>query len=300
MSGAPGVRPVGSSTPAVPASKIAKRKLSRLNSNEPREIKIEDCKCISGAWMKQKLYLPIFKIAGAEVTSLTYKTSWLPLCLYGRGRTGSVPGLLAAMKKNLREQVVASLGAADAEDMQTAAAGAAACGIDDDDGEEDGEDEGSDQEGNATLKSRRVSDRLRVLQPVRLRGHEVHVLFIRSTLYVRATENDISAMLSILRTYKKAELSNNWPVKSAALELDEDEKSSVRWSFTDSSWTVKYMDDEGKHHRSSKGLKVPRFDHLGQALDLARYKEVRLAKLNQAKKMWNDLDKSDQDRFGVE
>ena len=78
---------------------------------------------------------------------------------------------------------------------------------------------------------------------------------------------------------------------------DDADGGRVRWSFGECSYRVFYTDAEGQHHKTNKGLKVPRFDETGGALTGDAYKKARERMLTKARALWNELDKSDAQRY---
>ena len=78
---------------------------------------------------------------------------------------------------------------------------------------------------------------------------------------------------------------------------DDADGGRVRWVFGECSYHVMYTDDEGQHRRTNKGLKVPRFDEAGDALSGGAFQKARGRMLIKARALWNELDKSDAQRY---
>ena len=58
-----------------------------------------------------------------------------------------------------------------------------------------------------------------------------------------------------------------------------------------------YEDEEGKMHRTTKGLKVPRQDDRGQLIAPAAFTAKRHQVLRKARALWNELDKTTTTRY---
>ena len=80
---------------------------------------------------------------------------------------------------------------------------------------------------------------------------------------------------------------------------DDADGGRVRWVFSETAYHVLYRDDEGKHHRTSKDLKVPRFDMSGGALTGDAFQKARERMLSKARALWNELDKSGAPRYEI-
>ena len=79
-----------------------------------------------------------------------------------------------------------------------------------------------------------------------------------------------------------------------------EDKARVTWSFAQDAWEIHYLDENGKKHRSVKGLSVPRKDACGNMLPEPEYREVRANALVRARKAWNQLDQSQEPRYDVD
>ena len=86
----------------------------------------------------------------------------------------------------------------------------------------------------------------------------------------------------------------------AAQCRDDTDGGRVRWMFGDCSYLVMYTDGSGQRHRTSKGLKVPRLDMNGDALTGGAFQKARERMLSKARALWNELDKSDAQRYEVD
>ena len=83
----------------------------------------------------------------------------------------------------------------------------------------------------------------------------------------------------------------------AAQCRDDADAGRVRWVFGECSYHVMYTDAEGQHHRTNKGLKVGRFDASGGALTGGAFQKARERMLRKARALWNELDRSDAQRY---
>ena len=78
---------------------------------------------------------------------------------------------------------------------------------------------------------------------------------------------------------------------------DDADGGRVRWVFGECSYHVMYTDDEGQHHRTNKGLKVARFDAIGDALTGGAFQKARERMLIKTRALWNELDTSGAQRY---
>ena len=81
---------------------------------------------------------------------------------------------------------------------------------------------------------------------------------------------------------------------------DDVDAGRVRWVFGECSYHVTYTAAGGTHHRTNKGLKVPRFDETGEALTGSAFQKARERVLIKARALWNELDKSDAQRYELD
>ena len=65
------------------------------------------------------------------------------------------------------------------------------------------------------------------------------------------------------------------------------------------SWAVRYVDSFGQMRVSTKGLQVPRMSLGGEAFSEEDAHAAALQVMKKAKREWNRLDLSDEDRFDV-
>ena len=79
--------------------------------------------------------------------------------------------------------------------------------------------------------------------------------------------------------------------------VDSDESSRVRFDIGKSCYVVFYHDKYGKKRRTCKNLKCERYDEAGKAYLPDEYQKRKEETRKRARLRWNDLDKSDEDRF---
>ena len=70
--------------------------------------------------------------------------------------------------------------------------------------------------------------------------------------------------------------------------------------FSECAYEVMYRDGAGHRHRSSKGLKVSRSSALGTVRSKEEFQTARLAALDRARSLWNELDQSEDARYHVD
>ena len=80
-------------------------------------------------------------------------------------------------------------------------------------------------------------------------------------------------------------------------ERETQDRGKVIWLFGQNSFLITYRDSQGKAHQTCKDLKVNREDHLGRTLAITQFKEAKDTMLLKARKLWNELDKSDAARY---
>ena len=86
--------------------------------------------------------------------------------------------------------------------------------------------------------------------------------------------------------------------RQEAMQNREDEDAGrLRWKFDECAYQVMYEDEEGKMHRTTKGLKVSRQDDRGQLLAPAAFAAKRIQVLRKARALWNELDKTKTTRY---
>jgi hypothetical protein len=76
--------------------------------------------------------------------------------------------------------------------------------------------------------------------------------------------------------------------------------NKIRWDFNRCAFSVWYVDDAGKHVRTTKGFEVPTEDHCGNQIQGKAYRDAKAAALQKAALWWNNSDKSKDPRFPIE
>ena len=133
---------------------------------------------------------------------------------------------------------------------------------------------------------------------VSLHGCEFSVTFLRRTLYVEATAAAIKAVVTELRVLMVApplrQARTRLATKRAATPMDE-EKGRL-W-LANGRYCVMYRAEDGSRKMSVKGLTVTAFNALGQPLQGDAYKLELERVRTEAMRRWNELDRSDKQRF---
>ena len=144
------------------------------------------------------------------------------------------------------------------------------------------------------------------LKTVKFRGLEITVKKRDKGrgLAVPLEGETLLTILKHLRSSKEKGVPSSDSPKKARREenlgnREDEDAGRLCWVFKQTGYSIFYVDDEGKQHRLSDGLKVSRHDHLGQRLSVEAFKEARDVALSKARALWNRLDKSDSQRYEI-
>ena len=86
--------------------------------------------------------------------------------------------------------------------------------------------------------------------------------------------------------------------RQEAMQNREDEDAGrLRWKFDECAYQVMYEDEEGKMHRTTKGLRMSRQDDRGQLIAPAAFATKRIQVLRKARALWNERDKTKTTRY---
>ena len=85
--------------------------------------------------------------------------------------------------------------------------------------------------------------------------------------------------------------------KEAMSNRDDEDAGRLRWMSGESAYQIMWQDEDGRLHRRTRGLQVPRADAVGKPLAPAVFKEKRVQMLSKARALWNELDKTAAERY---
>ena len=280
--------------PFLAEGRRGKRKLSKLNSH-PRDVAVQQHLCISGGWMKKPIHLDVTDFAGTEMVSVQSTSIWLPQILQGFCRYQSLGSLLKSVSQDLQSQVLRCTG--EAAEAQAAKAGGLRADLWEDEASQNDVSEDTPKKPSAHRKC------LREASVVSHRGHTLTCAWRRNTFYVAATSESMAALVEILRSYTKTEVTEKSPQKPNQKQKDPDQieeaEGCVAWNFPGKTWVVRYLDADGKKHSRTKGLSVPDKGFDGATLPIADYKRIRREVQSRVVSLWNELDKSDRPRLEI-
>ena len=268
----------------------------RRPSSDVDNMRIETHPCVVLGSKKSLVPIPLIQECGATCVAINSHDGWLNKVVADRCRGDSclivkefVDDLISTLSRgrevtgeSAEPSVQPGVGASstDTPSKDTPSKGRAAMHLDSD------SDEGvlAETPADSTPRSKKRGSQLRTeLQTVSFRGLEI-------TAKTRDKGRGIAvplegAGLSDILLYLRRQVSTGTVPKydeakakaraMAAESRDDADAGRVRWVFGECSYHVMYTDAGGKHHRTNKGLKVPRFDHTGEALTGSAFEKAR-------------------------
>ena len=285
---------------------MGKRKLSSM-----RPFTVGQMSCVSGGSCTAPVALPTKVVDGHECVLLSAfsEKGWLPNILSGHKRGMAcdvvryVQDKMFQLLEDVEENAARAASSEDLSDVSRDASqsekklGRESLGLSDD----------SDEDCVVTPSKRQSG-----LSCSKVAPSWTTVLFEDVEFTVRKigkgkgffirVEDDLVQLLHLMQ--RKLENGFVVPPPRRELRISTPERKAqdtarVRWIFHLDAWEVYYTDEDGKKHRTVKGLTVPRADVDGNMLSTKAYGEMRARILDKARKLWNAMDKSDASRIVV-
>jgi hypothetical protein len=271
---------------------------------------VEDRPCLVGGSLREPLLLPVEEVEGRKAVAICAFAPWIHQVMHGRTRGDcdtAVGRFLAAVYAALESGGGASCpGSGEERELQGDGAsclesrgrGRAAMGLDDDSdveailavgGPVKPPPRGKLPQGWTTVAVAGVDLTVRA----RPRGRGL-------LLPLRGPE--LPAALALIKDSFGPKCRTAEPLKRKradreALALTDLDKGRVIWLPSPRCWQVLYTNDKGVLRRTQRHLAVPTLCARGKPLTGGELEEMRLLLLQAARRKWNELDKSEGQRF---
>ena len=274
------------------------------------DMKVEKVDCLIMGHKAPAVPLPTIKECGVTCVPINGSDHWLTQVVSGRCR-----GDASLVAKEFIDEVLSVLGTADCDGGETGGKnavaaedagasshtpkGRAAMGLDDD----------SDEAELAVVPSgpprKARKHLLKELRTISCRGMELTVK-ARDKIRGIAVPLEGPTLLVILRHLRERvsagevpepDLAKSAQRKEAMSNRADEDAGRLRWLSGESAYQIMWQDGDGKVHRRTKGLQVPRQDIDGKLLSADAFRAKRMQMLHKARAMWNDLDKTITPRY---
>ena len=279
------------------------------------DMKVEKVDCLIMGHKAPAVPLPTIKECGVTCVPINGSDHWLTQVISGRCR-----GDASLVAKEFIDEVLSVLGTADCGGGETggknavAAEGAgasshtpkgrAAMGLDDDSDEAELAVVPRDVRGcYGPRKARKLTPK--ELRTISCRGMELTVK-ARDKIRGIAVPLEGPTLLMILKHLRERvaagavpepDLAKSALRKEAMSNRDDEDAGRLRWMSAESAYQIMWHDEDGKFHRRTKGLQVPRVDTNGQPMPPDVFKRWRMQVLSKARALWNELDKTAAERY---
>ena len=224
------------------------------------------------------------------------------MTMCGRVRCKDLFSAISKTGNSIRCKAAAALKEQGEKVREAAATGRNALGLDDDSGD-------SDADAQPASSARRHSPRGSCAEPksakivsVSVQGEEVKVFLNGKTLWVECDSKCVKALCAevavhlvpeALRAARDAAPTGGPSARPAGSD------KNIRIAIPQECLIVKYKDLDGNVKHYSKGLRIPTRTPFGEVVTAAAYQETMKRKIVEAKKIWNELDRSDRLRYVV-
>jgi hypothetical protein len=296
-------------------------KFRRFDKQASIQYEICDRPCFRGGFLREPVYIETKKISGTVMMLISSRAPWISAAATGKGLTrGAFTQGVCAVKTRLTKAVDIAAVAAHIANKAAASTGRDILGLSDDDSDSSKSSEGS----GIDRKPGVVNPMARTLLDIEYNGITFKARARRNQLYVEAraavAETIVAACLDEMLAIVKADTMPDVAAPSIASELDtvhEERvpaetrrpvftgvanptgKKKIRFDDTNKRYEIMYTPKDGDKlsmRRSVKGLGV-KTCYKGVKRTQEEFAKAMDAALREAKKLWNELDGSDAERF---
>ena len=283
-----------------------RRRLKRRNSREVDDIFVEQRLTVRGHWVKEPIVLPVAtlpSVPDVDMVAIRCGASWLHQILRGfsRGPGIIIKAVIADLKKAARSDGQAHQAAMVAQATRGRAELFVETSDDDDTDEEVEEGEPGPSRGPGRRPGRGPG-----LRCVTIQGVSVHIAWCGKATYAKADQENLRNLITILTSVGQADIERHRAATREAArhpvgdDLEPGDKGRVRWDAGSRSWTVLYRDDRGARRSTRRNLSVDVEDLAGEPKSQEEFAAARRCVLRRARKLWNEMDKSSEERFAID
>jgi hypothetical protein len=278
----------------------------KRNNSQPREVEVCEVFAVRGGFLKEPVPLEITEHGGQRFAKALATSPWLVGVVSGARSNRPNSAVICAALSAVKAELCSNSATQDSPIPQVAAdiaARRAESGLSAD--EADGDDDSAGSDVEPLLKRRRPAGRAKVglnAQEITARGVVMVAALHKNAIYVKADSTNIAALVKLVRALTQEDMQEKKGTKKKALHdvygaSSEESRSLVQYLFSRKTWTIHYIDKDGKSHQIVKGLAPSTTDRLGNKLKPEEFKKEIEQKRKAAVRLWNTLDESGRPRM---